>query len=94
MIQRLFNYFGQVPPVFLDGFLYTLIAVFGALQGHLSLDDAAKWISPQILFWLKGIVVVCLTSVTSIKMYRSTSFAEHRAKKNGDTTTFVKAPTP
>lgn len=93
MIRALSNYFGQVSPVFLDGFLYMLIAVFGAVQGYLSLDDAAKWINPQVLFWLKGIVVVCLTSVTSVKMYRSTSFAEHQRKKNGDTTTFIKAAT-
>lgn len=90
MIRGMSNYFGQVSPVFLDGFLYMLIAVFGAVQGHLSLDDASKWVNPQVLFWLKGGVLVCLTSVTAIKMYRSTSFAEHRAKKNGDTTTFVK----
>lgn len=92
MIRALSSYFGQVSPVFLDGLLYMLIAVFGALQGHLSLDDAAKWVNPQLLFWLKGTVLLCLTSVTAIKMFRSTSFAEHQRKKNGDTTTFVKKP--
>lgn len=90
MIRRLSNYFGQVPPVFLDGLLYMLIAVFGAVQGYLSLDDSAKWVDPQILFWLKGVVIVCLTSVTAIKMFRSTAFAEHQRKKNGDTTILVK----
>lgn len=92
MIRALSTYFGSVPPVFTDGLLYVLIAIFGAVQGHLSLDDAAKWVNPQVLFWLKGGVLVCLTSVTAIKMYRSTSYSEHRAKKNGDTTTFVAKP--
>lgn len=93
MIRALSNYFGQVSPVFIDGFLYMLIAVFGAIQGYLSLDDAAKWVNPQILFWMKGVAIVCLTSVTSIKMFRSTSFAEYQRKKNGgNTTTFVKPP--
>lgn len=68
----------NIPAVFIDGFLYFLIAVFGASIGILSEDDAYKYINEFLLYWLKFWSKVGLAGATALKMYRSTSYSEHQ----------------
>lgn len=81
MINWLFNRFGKLPAVYLDGWLYVLIAFFGAWAACLSSDEAAKWIADWLLFWLRSSCSCISASLLALKMYRSTSFAEHQAEK-------------
>lgn len=71
----------KIPAVFIDGFLYFLIAVFGASIGILSEDDAYKYINEFVLYWLKFWSKVGLAGATALKMYRSTSYSAHQEEK-------------
>lgn len=93
MIRGLANYLAGVPPVFIDGLLYALVALFAFLQNQFGSDDAAKFISPVVLFWLKTAVGSMGAAVLSIKLYRSTAFAEHQAQKKIETS-FMNRPAP
>ena len=67
--------------MFIDGLLYVLIAVFGAAAGMFSTDEAAKYIEPATLFWLRGFCAVNSATWLALKMFRSTAFSEHRDAK-------------
>lgn len=81
MIRAAANYFASIQPVFLDGLLYCLIALYTGMMNTLSTDEAAKYIAPEYLFWMRALVSWALAIVGAIKMFRSTSFAEHQAGK-------------
>lgn len=70
--------------VVLDGLVYTSLAVFTALNSQFGSDEAAKFINPTHLFWLKTICNTIAAAALALKMYRSTSYAEHLVKKNGN----------
>lgn len=80
-IKRIINYFSTLPPVFIDGTLYVLIGLFTYLQGISASDDAAKYLSAELLFWTKVFIGALLTIWVNLKMFRSTQFAEHQAEK-------------
>ncbi len=80
----LYNRMASVPSVVIDGFLYVSIAVCGAIAVLLSSDEAYKYINPYWLFWSKGINAVWLAGTTALKMFRSTSYADHQTKKIKD----------
>lgn len=87
MIRALSQYFSGVSPVFIDGLTYVLIAFFSAVTAVLSSDDAANFLTPIVLFWSKSVCQAIGAALLALKMFRSTSFAEHveQKKKNGDT---------
>lgn len=93
MIRALANYLAGVPPVFLDGLLYALVVIFSFLQAQFGSDDAAKYISPMVLFWIKTIVGTLGAAALAIKLFRSTTFAEHQANKKAETV-FLTRPAP
>lgn len=96
MIRWTYNYFTKLPPIpstYIDGCLYVLIAVFGALLTTIGSDEAAKWVAPVWLFWLRTTASVMLAAVTALKMYRSTGFADHiEQKKTEAETVFINKP--
>lgn len=81
MIVFLQRYFAKVSPMFVDGTLYALIALFGYLNGYFGSDDAAKYIDAKTLFYLNGLVGGLGATFLAIKMFRSTQYAEHVDKK-------------
>jgi hypothetical protein len=85
MIKATANYFKSIPPVFIDGALYALIAWFTFNQSYLGGDEAAKYIDAKTKFILNWVIGSGATIFASIKMFRSTTFSEHREekKKNG-----------
>jgi uncharacterized membrane protein len=87
MIRWLSNYFQGVSPAFVDGALYVAIAFVGAIAAAMSSDEAAKFISATVLFWARTFFQSVAAALLALKMFRSTSFAEHveQKKKNGDT---------
>lgn len=85
MLRAIQNYFTTVTPMYVDGALYVGIAFFGALAALFSQDEAAKYLQPEALFWVRGSCAVFSATLLSLKMYRSTAFAEHLAdKKNAE----------
>jgi hypothetical protein len=70
------------PPVVLDGLLYAFIAFFNALAAGFGSDEAAKYIEPATLFWLRTVCYVFGQTLLALKMFRSTTYADHR---KGDT---------
>jgi hypothetical protein len=77
----MFKYLLQ--PVVFDGIVYFAIAVFGYLNTSFGSDEAAKYISPLALFWLRESCGAIAAGALALKMYRSTTFAEYRQAKNG-----------
>lgn len=81
-LKFLSNYFGSIPPVFLDGLLYCLIALFTFCQSYFGGDEAAKYLAPEIKFWINAAIGSAASVCAALKMFRSTSYAEHREKGN------------
>lgn len=77
MIVFLQRYFAGIKPMFLDGFLYCAIAVFGAASSSFGSDEAAKYVSDVWLFWLRSGCGTISAGLLALKMYRSTSYADH-----------------
>lgn len=94
MIKAVQSYLASIPAVFTDGLVYVLLAWCGAWGAVFASDEAAKYLAPQLLFWIKSMCATSGAALLSIKMFRSTSFADHQAeKKRGDTWPPVKPPT-
>jgi hypothetical protein len=88
MIKAIQRYFAGIPPMFIDGCIYVLLAVFTFLQTQFGSDEAAKYISPQILFYVKATVGSLSAGLLALKLFRSTGYAEHVAEKKSGLTNF------
>jgi len=77
MIAAIQKYFTSVPPMFIDGALYALIAWFTFNQAYFGGDEAAKYIEPETKFWLNWVIGSSASLFAAIKMFRSTSYSEH-----------------
>jgi hypothetical protein len=77
MIAAIQRYFTSVPPMFIDGALYALIAWFTFNQAYFGGDEAAKYIEPETKFWLNWAIGSSASLFAAIKMFRSTSYSEH-----------------
>jgi hypothetical protein len=81
MLRWAQNYFISLKPVFIDGTLYVLIAIFQYLQTEFGSDDAEKFLAPMALFYIKLVVGPIAAALLALKMFRSTSFADHKEEK-------------
>jgi|ERR1044071_10006759 hypothetical protein len=73
----------KLQPVAIDGWTYVLIAFFGAWAAALSTDEAAKYIAPVCLFWMRSVCASLSASLLALKMFRSTAYAEALKAKDG-----------
>lgn len=71
-------------PVYVDGFLYVLIALFGAMEATFTSDEAYKYFNPYFLYYSKEIIIWLLAIVTALKMFRSTSFGDHKDEEKAE----------
>jgi hypothetical protein len=99
MIRAIQNYIIKPPPIpacYIDGTLYIAIAFFGSVTAAMGSDEAAKWVAPVVLFWIRSVAGILSACVLALKMFRSTAFSEHLAtlKKNGDTQIFTRETPP
>ena len=69
----------------MDMWLYAAIAFFAAWTAAFSSDEAAKFITAVVLFWVKPSCGAIGGTLLAIKMYRSTGFAKHLEKKEAET---------
>jgi hypothetical protein len=74
--------------------IYCAIAFFTALNASFSTDEAAKYISPTVLFWLRTTCSSLTGTLLAAKLFLSTSYADWQAKRragssgSGDTEHF------
>jgi len=78
MIKAIQTYFAGIAPAYIDGALYVMIAVFGAIMTAFSSDESAKYVDPVWLFWIRTITGVASAGLLALKMFRSTTFADHK----------------
>ncbi len=90
MIAWASKYFSGIPPMFIDGILYAAIAVFAFLQTTLATDEAGKFIDLKWLFYFKTFVGSTSAGLLAIKLYRSTSYADHVETKKAATAFITK----
>lgn len=100
MITWLVNKYGNMKPVVLDGALYVIIAVCGTITAILTSEEVYKYMNPYFVFYFKVINEIFTAAATALKMYRSTSYADHAAEKKakanlqtGNTEIITKQPT-
>ncbi len=79
--------------IWIDGSTYVLIAFFGALSASMGSDEAAKWMEPVTLFWVRTICGAIGASLLAVKMFRSTSFANHLKAQEGEPTIAISTST-
>jgi len=92
MIKALSRYFSNVPPMFIDGALYACLGVVTFWQTFFGTDEAAKYIAPTELFWIKATIGTLAAFFLAVKLFRSTSFADHAAAKKANGTEFLLKP--
>lgn len=74
-----------------DGIIYVLVQMLTVLSTQFGTDEAAKYIAPTELFWIKIVIGEVAAGCLAIKMFRSTTFADH-LKKTADKPTENKTP--
>lgn len=79
----------SITPTVLDGWTYVLIAFFGAWALSFAQDDAAKYMSPFILWLCKSVCGSISASLLALKMFRSTTYADYKKEKNGTNPPFL-----
>ncbi len=72
----------RVKPVHVGAVLYVSIAVFLAAEAFFGRDEAYKYVSPYVLFWLKGFCVIGGAGAGALKMYMSRDYADYRDSKD------------
>ena len=70
--------------LWIDGALYSAIALFGFLQSYFTSEEAYKYVNPYTLFWLKAGVGAIGAVAGALKMFRSTTYADHRNDKKNN----------
>lgn len=61
--------------VWIDGILYTTGAMFIFSQGYFSTEEAYKYCSPTMLFWIKFTLGALASGAAGLKGFRSMTFS-------------------
>ena len=70
--------------MFIDGATFVAIQMFTFLSAAFGTDEAAKYITPVPLFWIKIIVGELASAFLALKMFRSTSYADDKRKRENE----------
>lgn len=70
----------------IDMWLYIDIGVCGAAVTILSSDEAYKYVAPYLLFYGKMFFSLNLAGASAAKMFRSTTFSDHKDSIEGSST--------
>lgn len=82
MYHRIQAYFQGIKPVWIDGTFYVLLALFGSIELTFNNDDIYKYVGAVQVFWIKNVLAWMLATVTALKMFRSTTYADHVNEKD------------
>lgn len=85
--MKFIDFIASVPALFIDGTLYVCAGLFAFLLTQFGTDEAAKYVQPVALFWMKIAIGSMANTALNLKMFRSTAFSEYQARKKatGDT---------
>lgn len=82
MYHRIQAYFAGIQPVWIDGTLYVLLALFGAVELTFNGDDIYKyWLNVKAIYWIKHSLGWIIAGITAVKMFRDKSYADHLKSK-------------
>lgn len=87
MIKSAQQYFANVKTVTVDGMLYVIIGCCTAIIAIFGSDESYKYCNPYLVFWIKAVASIVNGGALSLKMYRSTQFANHLDEKKKETDT-------
>lgn len=71
------NPFRNWKPIYTDGLIYGGIAFCAFWSTHFSSDEAYKYVVPKDLYWMRGWSGAIAATLLALKLFRSTSYAEH-----------------
>jgi len=77
MLKAVQKYFSEIPPVFLDGCIAVNIAVLATMSMYFSTEEAAKYIDPQVRFWLLLGVGCSLQGMHALSKFRDGTYGRH-----------------
>ena len=60
-----------------DGIIYVMVQMLTVLSTQFGTDEAAKYIEPTMLFWIKIVIGELAAGALAVKMFRSTTFADY-----------------
>lgn len=81
----------------IDAILFVFLSTLPVIVAMFASDEAAKYLSPEALFWIKNGLGALGAAIGSIKCFRSLSFANHLNQKNideGKESIFTQQPKP
>lgn len=82
MYHRIQAYFAGVKPVWVNGTLYVLLALFGAMELTFNSDEVYKYFPyPHYVWTIKQLLAWSVAIVTALKMFMDKSFADHEKEK-------------
>lgn len=81
MLRSIQRYFSEIPPVFLDGCIAVHIAVLATMSMYFSTDEAAKYIDPEIRFWILLAVGCSLQGLHALSKFRDGTYGRHMEGK-------------
>ena len=61
--------------------LYITLAISGSFGASIATDEAAKYVEPETLFWMRLVTGVIFASATTLKAYTSETFARWNKKE-------------
>jgi len=71
----------SVPPIFFDGFLVLWVSIGTAMQLTFTQEDAYKYVSPYVLYWIKAFVGAMVAGGSALQAFRSKSYSEYSERK-------------
>lgn len=77
MYHRIQAYFADISPIWVDGSLKVLTALFGAVLLTFNNDDIYKYVGAYTVFWIKNLIEWLMTSTVALTLYRSTGYSDH-----------------
>jgi len=77
----------MMKPVTFDGWLVVLLAVTPAAVVVIAGDEAAKFISPVVIFYSKSLLSVVGVGLGALKGYRSMQYAQYKQNGGADPST-------
>ncbi len=93
MIRRIVTYFKTIPPIFIDGSIYVMLAVTSANALMMSSDNAFKYISAEVLFYMTWGNAIVDGALLALKLFRSTAFADHKQQVKDETAFITRSQT-
>ena len=69
----------------IDGWLYGGMAACTALTASFQTDEAMNYIAPASLWYSRTVITTIGAVLLAVKTYRSTAFADNKAKVEADT---------